>query len=112
MARAAQRAGVPVVNMRGTMADLPFPFIGSDNLAIAQLAAEHLLERGLQLLDACRRSQIAVPDQVAGLGVDNAEYLCDLSLFSPRMAVSPTVSPPAKKPMMPICLGSIPHSTA
>ena len=159
MARAVQRAGVPVVNMRGTMADLPFPFIGSDNLAIAQLAAEHLLERGfrhfafcgykrklhpkldlradhfqhcveqagyhcqvlqhvkrqrprsweqeqtwiaswiaelpkpigilaanddrgLQLLDACRRIQIAVPDQVAVLGVDNDEYLCDLSLPS------------------------------
>ncbi|HBJ37702.1 MAG TPA: XylR family transcriptional regulator [Planctomycetaceae bacterium] len=159
VARAVQKAGVPVVNMRGTMADLPFPFIGSDNLAIAQLAAEHLLERGfrhfafcgyhrklhpklgfrgdcfqqciehagyhcdtlqdarrrrprnweqqqawianwidelpkpigilaanddrgLQLLDACRRSQIAVPDQVAVLGVDNDEYLCDLSLPS------------------------------
>jgi len=159
VARAVQKAGVPVVNMRGTMTDLPFPFIGSDNLAIAQLAAEHLLERGfrhfafcgyqrtlhpkldlrgdhfqqcieqaeyhcqvlqdvkrqrprsweqqqawiarwiaelpkpigilaanddrgLQLLDACRRSQIAVPDQVAVLGVDNDEYLCDLSLPS------------------------------
>lgn len=157
VARAVQRAGVPVVNLRGTMADLPFPFIGSDNSAIAQLAAEHLLERGfrhfafcgyqralhpkldlrgdrfrqcieqagyrcealrevrrprsrsweqqqawiarwiaglpkpigilaanddrgLQLLDACRRSQIAVPDQVAVLGVDNDEYLCELSL--------------------------------
>ena len=159
VARAVQRAGVPVVNMRGTITDLPFPFIGSDNLAIAQLAAEHLLERGfrhfafcgyrrtlhpkldlrgdhfqrrieragyhcevlrqrkrqrprsweqqqtwiarwiaglpkpigilaanddrgLQLLDACRRSQTDVPDQVAVLGVDNDEYLCDLSLPS------------------------------
>jgi len=27
---------------------LPFPFIGSDNLAIAQLVAEHLLERGFR----------------------------------------------------------------
>lgn len=159
VARAVRKAGVPVVNMRGTMADLPFPFIGSDNLAIARLAAEHLLERGLrhfafcgyqrdlhpkldlrgdcfqqcieqagyhcerlpevrrrrprsweqqqawiaswlaelpkpigilaanddrglQLLDACRRSHIAVPDQVAVLGVDNDEYLCALSLPS------------------------------
>jgi LacI family transcriptional regulator len=157
IARAVQQVGVPVVNMRGTIADLPFPFIGSDNAAIARLAAEHLLERGfrhfafcgyqrdfhpkldmrsdcfqqiieqagyrsyvlqdvprrrprsweqqqawiarwiaglpkpvgilaanddrgLQVLDACRRKQIAVPDQVAVLGVDNDEYLCSLSL--------------------------------
>jgi LacI family transcriptional regulator len=159
VARVVHKAGVPVVNMRGTLADLPFPFIGSNNLAVAKLAAEHLLERGfrhfaffgyqrklhpkldlrgdcfqqsieqagfhcqvlrdvkrqrprtweqeqawiarwvselptpvgilaanddrgLQLLDACRRSQVAVPDQVAVLGVDNDEYLCDLSLPS------------------------------
>ena len=159
VARAVQKAGVPVVNMRGTIAELPHPFIGSDNFAIAQLAAEHLLERGfrhfafcgyqrelhpkldlradcfqqcieragyhcailqdvprrrprsweqqqawiatwiaelpkpigifaanddrgLQVLDACRRSQIVVPDQVAVLGVDNDEFLCDLSLPS------------------------------
>lgn len=157
VARAVQQAGVPVVNMRGTFADLPYPFVGSDNRAIARLAADHLLERGfkhfgfygypqgfhpkfdlrrdcfqhfikraghqfyaiqeeprkrprsweqqqawiagwlaglpkpvavmaanddlgLQLLDACRRKQIAVPDQVAVLGVDNDEYLCGLAL--------------------------------
>ena len=39
-------------------------------------------DRGLQLLDACRRNQIAVPDQVAVLGVDNDDCLCDLSLPS------------------------------
>ena len=37
-------------------------------------------DRGLQVLDACRRSEIDVPDQVAVLGVDNDEYLCSLSL--------------------------------
>jgi hypothetical protein len=26
-----QRAGVPVVNMRGTMTDLPFPFSGTNS---------------------------------------------------------------------------------
>jgi LacI family transcriptional regulator len=35
--------------------------------------------RGQQVLDACRRARIAVPDQVAVLGVDNDELLCELS---------------------------------
>ena len=37
-------------------------------------------ERGLQVLDACRRCEIHVPDQVAVLGVDNDEPLCDLAI--------------------------------
>ncbi|HSH93079.1 MAG TPA: DNA-binding transcriptional regulator [Roseimicrobium sp.] len=35
--------------------------------------------RGQQVLDACRRRGIAVPDEVAVVGVDNDELLCDLS---------------------------------
>lgn len=35
--------------------------------------------RGQQLLDACRRHNIAVPDEVAVIGVDNDELLCELS---------------------------------
>lgn len=35
--------------------------------------------RGQQVLDACRRMDIAVPDEVAVLGVDNDELLCELS---------------------------------
>ena len=157
LARAVSRSRLPVVNLRGTVGGLRFPFIGSDNEAIARLGAEHLLERGfrhfgfcgfargyhpgldrrgdcfqrfieqagyacrllqnpprkrprsweqeqewlarwiaglpkpvgimtanddrgLQVLDACRRVGPAVPDQVAVLGVDNDEYLCGLSL--------------------------------
>jgi AraC-like DNA-binding protein len=37
-------------------------------------------DRGLQLLDACRRVGAVVPDEVAVLGLDNDEYLCGLSL--------------------------------
>jgi LacI family transcriptional regulator len=37
-------------------------------------------ERGLQLLDACRRCGAKVPDEVAVIGVDNDEHLCDLSI--------------------------------
>ena len=35
--------------------------------------------RGQQVLDACRRVGIAVPDEVAVIGVDNDELLCELS---------------------------------
>jgi LacI family transcriptional regulator len=35
--------------------------------------------RGRQVLDACRRSGVAVPDEVAVIGVDNDELLCELS---------------------------------
>jgi len=35
--------------------------------------------RGQQALDACRRLGVAVPDEVAVIGVDNDELLCELS---------------------------------
>lgn len=35
--------------------------------------------RGQQVLDACRRIGVAVPDEVAVVGVDNDELLCDLA---------------------------------
>lgn len=35
--------------------------------------------RGLQVLDACRRLGVAVPDEVAVIGVDNDDLLCELS---------------------------------
>jgi LacI family transcriptional regulator len=34
--------------------------------------------RGLQILDACRRCGIAVPDEVAVVGADNDELMCNL----------------------------------
>jgi LacI family transcriptional regulator len=36
-------------------------------------------ERGLQLLEACRRINVLVPDEVAVIGVDNDEIICNLS---------------------------------
>lgn len=35
--------------------------------------------RGQQVLDACRQAGLAVPDEVAVLGVDNDELLCELA---------------------------------
>jgi LacI family transcriptional regulator len=36
--------------------------------------------RGKQLLDACRRAGVAVPEEVAVIGVDNEELACQLAL--------------------------------
>ena len=36
-------------------------------------------DRGQQVLDACRRVNVLVPDEVAVIGVDNDEILCNLS---------------------------------
>lgn len=36
-------------------------------------------DRGLQLLDACRRADARVPDDVSVLGVDNDEFMCGLA---------------------------------
>jgi LacI family transcriptional regulator len=36
-------------------------------------------DRGQQLLDACRRIEANVPDQIAVVGVDNDEEICNLS---------------------------------
>ncbi|MGE3807817.1 MAG: substrate-binding domain-containing protein, partial [Gemmataceae bacterium] len=37
-------------------------------------------ERGQQVLDACRRSGLSVPDEVAVISVDNDAYLCNLTI--------------------------------
>jgi LacI family transcriptional regulator len=37
-------------------------------------------EKGFQVLDACRRAGVRVPDEVAVIGVDNDESLCDLTI--------------------------------
>ena len=155
MAETLRKTGVPVVNLRGKDPALKFPYVGLDHEKIAQLAATHLMERGikhfgfcgkprgihpgldlrcdefvrvveeagfacsefpdkagdadweseqgrlsawiqslpkpvgvmagndergLQVLDACRRAGARVPDDVAVIGVDDDEHLCELSI--------------------------------
>ncbi len=46
--------------------------------------------RGLQVLEVCRRLELHVPDEVAVLGVDNDELLCDLA-DPPLSSVMPDV---------------------
>ena len=44
--------------------------------------------RGIQMLDACRRAGVAVPEQVAVVGVDNEELVCLLA-YPPLSSVDP-----------------------
>lgn len=158
LAKEVIAADVPTINLRGSLHDLEIPFIGSDNPKVAELGANHLLERGYQyfgfcgfsrgdlkgfqtrgehfkklienaghacavnsntrianptkswghdqrrlakwisalpkpvgimtanddlgflVLDACRRADLRVPEDVGVVGVDNDEFLCDLSI--------------------------------
>jgi LacI family transcriptional regulator len=155
MANLLKKTGAKIVNLRNTLANLPFPYVAIDHEAVGQLAARHLQdrglhqfafcgrppganpgfdlrlkgfkaglngqsvhvfqakvptsaggweqehdqlaewiqtlptpvgilacndERGLQVLDACRRAGRNVPEEVAVIGVDNDEPLCDLAI--------------------------------
>ncbi len=44
--------------------------------------------RGIQLLDACRRAGVAVPEEVAVVGVNNDELVCELA-YPPLSSVIP-----------------------
>lgn len=48
--RALQKSACPVVNVADTFPDTGFPTVISDNAAIGQLGAEHLLDRGFRNL--------------------------------------------------------------
>jgi LacI family transcriptional regulator len=153
MAALISKSGIPTVNLTDIYGDQGLPSIWNDHEAIGQLAAEHLLQRGLKqfafcgftnhqwsetryrgfqkhlqpydtniqfhssdwaqarrtgweaqqanmvqwlaelpkpigilacndfrgqhVLEACRVAQISVPDQVAVIGVDNDQVICD-----------------------------------
>lgn len=65
-------------NLENWLADLPKP---------AGLMACNDI-RGRQVLNACRSRQIAVPEEVAVIGVDNDEVLCELA-DPPLSSVAP-----------------------
>jgi LacI family transcriptional regulator len=53
MLRAVLGTGLPTVDLRGMVPDLGVPFIGVDNRAVADMAADHLIERGLRHFGFC-----------------------------------------------------------
>jgi len=154
----ARKSKLPIVSLRSSLAKLPFPNLSVDNRQIAQLALDHLHERGLrnfafcgrreglnpalddrreqfcdlvelrgstchcfdpgraaavdwdeeqdrlvrwilslpkplgimacnderghEVLEACRRANVCVPEDVAVIGVDNDQAICDLAIQS------------------------------
>ena len=53
MAEVVRRAGVPVVDLSGSLPEARFPRIRSDEQAVGRMAAEHLLERGFKNFAFC-----------------------------------------------------------
>ncbi|MCF7668793.1 MAG: XylR family transcriptional regulator, partial [Verrucomicrobia bacterium] len=45
-------------------------------------------QRGMDLLEACRQAGVAVPDEVAVIGVDNDEVLCEIA-YPPLSSIWP-----------------------
>jgi LacI family transcriptional regulator len=54
---------LPVVDVRGAFEDLPVPFVGVDNRAIARLGFEHLQQCGLQNFAFCGTPRGENPNQ-------------------------------------------------
>jgi LacI family transcriptional regulator, galactose operon repressor len=63
MANAVVATGLPVVDVRGALADSPVPFVGLDNRPIARLGYEHLLQCGLKNFAFCGRPRGENPPQ-------------------------------------------------
>ena len=154
MAEMLAATGIPVIDVLGVVPKLPFPLVHVDDTAIARLAADHLIgrgmrrfgyfgiegenwsearyagfctavaafqaqvpvyrvsrdtggrrsweraenklarwvaalpkpsgvlvcsdQRGAQFLEACRRANVVVPDEIAVISVDNDEPLCEV----------------------------------
>lgn len=66
---------LPAVDVSAARILPELPWVETDDREIAELAFGHLAERGFH----SRRSDIAVPEEVAVLGVDNDDILCRLA---------------------------------
>jgi AraC-like DNA-binding protein len=98
MAEVIRATGLPAVELRATKLGLGLPCVGIDNSSLGRLVAWITsLEKpvgvlactdqlGFWLLDACRRAGVAVPEEVAVVGVENDETLC-LSASPPLSSV-------------------------
>lgn len=79
--RALAKLNVPVVDVRGTF-DLAWPLVDTDNRAVAEMAAEHLIERGFKRFAYCGFAgvnyslarQQHFPPYLAARGFDCIEY--------------------------------------
>ena len=62
-------AGLPTVDVRGALVDLPIPFVGLDNRPISELGFEHLQQCGLRNFAFCGTPRGENPNQ---------DYRCDV----------------------------------
>jgi LacI family transcriptional regulator len=69
MAKVILETGLPAVDVRGALANLPIPFVGLDNRPIAQLGFDHLKQCGLQNFAFCGTPRGENPNQ---------DWRCDL----------------------------------
>ena len=82
-AKTVLETGLPMVELRGALSDLHVPFIGVDNCIVAQLALEHLMDRGLRNFAFCglHRGEYVLMDERCDHFVRLAEaagYPCDV----------------------------------
>ncbi len=83
MAQTVLATGLPAIDLRGAMGDLGIPLLGVDNRKVAQMAIEHLLDRGFERFGFCsvprglNRYDDQRCDYFADL-VQKAGYRCDL----------------------------------
>lgn len=83
MAELCAHSKASVVNLRGTLPNIPFPFIAVDNEQVAKLAFQHLLERGFKNFAFCGQPRGGNPslDQRADFFrdiVENAGNTCHI----------------------------------
>lgn len=83
MADAVLATGLPALDLRGRLPELPLPFIGGDNEQITRLAFDHLRERGLTQFAFCgvAEGQMRTLDlrrQHFVQHVQEAGYSCDV----------------------------------
>lgn len=93
MADAVLATGLPVLDLRGRLPDLPIPFTGSCNKHITKLAFDHLRDRGLRRFGFCGIpiGQIRALDLRRELFIEHvtqAGFQCDVFLGVPKKAAA------------------------
>jgi LacI family transcriptional regulator len=88
LAKVLAESGLPVVNLRGTLSNLPFAYVGLDHGIVGTMAAQHLLERGIKHFGFCGKPRGVHPglDQRGDefrRAVEAAGYSCDVYAGGP-----------------------------
>jgi LacI family transcriptional regulator len=87
--------GLPAVDVRGALSELPIPFVGLENRAIAQLGFDHLRQCGLRTFGFCGTPRGENPNQDFRCDafvelVEAAHMQCDVFLGSRRRHGTPS----------------------